>query len=241
MSRVNQNAIRLIMNKKWKSNWYIKLDRNNFSNAMYSDLIIMMYILKLLFQKHWLCEEPVIKRYNNKLIIYLTIIYSSKKANFFQKKKKKRYIKKMLINKLKTICAPSIYYISKVGQLTINSKLIHKRRFYCHSFMIAMYIKQLINKRTRFNQLKKKLKNGFKPRKILTNVTGFKISISGRINGKFRARTQSYFFGSLKRSYINTGLRYTQMSALNIHGLYGIKVWMNVSEKSFRMKHINLK
>lgn len=227
--KVNSNGIRLLLNKKWKSNWYVKLDRNSFSDIMYNDLIIVLYLLRFLFQRHWLATEPYIKRYNKKIIIYFSIFFY-KKGRFFMKKKKKKIIKKKIKVKLKKICAYNLIQITKSNHLIFQIKYLKRKYIYCQSFIIAQYIQKLIEKRTRYGLIIKKVIKELKIKKK-KSLKGYKISISGRINGNFRAKSKSIHKGSLTLSTLSADLRYTQLSGLNIHGLYGIKVWLSFKKK----------
>jgi ribosomal protein S3 len=451
--KTNQNGVRLILNKKWKSKWHVKLDKNNFPNMVYEDFILNQYLLGLFFKKKWLLSNLIIKRYNTQIILYFALLkYKEKslkyqipiylnrkklvkkkrqlvkknKRNFKEKiiylylkkkvskllrqsssnsytfkhyyksiyqkvntklyirntsslsfkfknllkfKKPKKYIKEIILKKLnyliinkneklKTLNEKYMYFyltkkkkkiynrligfklnkvinnnlkrqlkfelllvnkLCKLIKINIKSipksqknlkksnlpflnsysktrfkskylilqnkskcqfflkKINYKSKFMAYKFFyttfghllqynilkitkskylillpifllkqynfknnayyIAYFIKKLIQKRMRFNKIIYKLedklditknKNISKKNSTLKikHLSGYKIIISGKINGKFRAQNKSVIKGVLYFSKINSNLEYISIFGLNIHGIYGIKIWL---------------
>jgi hypothetical protein len=72
--KTNQNGFRLVLNKKWKSKWHIKLDKNNFPNMVYEDFILNQYLLGLFFKKKWLLSNLIVKRYNTQIVLYFALL-----------------------------------------------------------------------------------------------------------------------------------------------------------------------
>lgn len=58
------------------------------------------------------------------------------------------------------------------------------------------------------------------------NMDGFKIQISGRLNGVEMARKESLHFGRVPLQTIDADIGYTAYRALTMSGILGIKIWV---------------
>jgi len=55
---------------------------------------------------------------------------------------------------------------------------------------------------------------------------GFKIQVSGRLNGVEMARKESLHFGRVPLQTIDADIGYTAYRALTLSGILGIKIWV---------------
>ena len=60
----------------------------------------------------------------------------------------------------------------------------------------------------------------------LTKIKGVKIIVKGRLNGVPRAKHKIIVIGDVPVQTISTKLDYSQLTAHNSNGSYGIKVWI---------------
>jgi ribosomal protein S3 len=127
--KTNQNGLRLILNKKWKSKWHIKLDKNNFPNMVYEDFILNQYLLGLFFKKKWLLSNLIIKRYNTQIILYFALLKYKERVLKYRipiylkrkhlLKKKRQLVRKNNRNFKATIIY--LYFKKKVSKLLRKS------------------------------------------------------------------------------------------------------------------------
>jgi small subunit ribosomal protein S3 len=59
---------------------------------------------------------------------------------------------------------------------------------------------------------------------------GFKIKISGRLNGAEIARTEDYLSGQMPLQTIRANIDYGFAEARTTYGIIGIKVWVNIGD-----------
>lgn len=57
-------------------------------------------------------------------------------------------------------------------------------------------------------------------------IRGFKIQISGRINGREKASVLKYSIGTLKLQTIDSKIDFSQKEAITKDGLLGVKIWL---------------
>jgi ribosomal protein S3 len=126
--KTNQNGFRLILNKKWKSKWHIKLDKNNFPNMVYEDFILNQYLLGLFFKKKWLLSNLIIKRYNTQIVLYFALL---------------KYIKE--VSKYKRVPA----YLKKRQLVRKRRKLIRQEKRNFKAKVIYLYFKRKVRKLVR--------------------------------------------------------------------------------------------
>jgi small subunit ribosomal protein S3 len=61
---------------------------------------------------------------------------------------------------------------------------------------------------------------------------GFKIKVSGRLNGAEIARTEDYLSGQMPLQTIRANVDYGFAEAKTTYGIIGVKVWVNLAEAS---------
>lgn len=73
-------------------------------------------------------------------------------------------------------------------------------------------------------------------------VLGFKVEIHGKINGKARKKKKIIFGGSMPLNTINANIKYRFIKIPSKFGIFGLRVWLFLSNKSFyRSKFFNFK
>jgi ribosomal protein S3 len=144
--KTNQNGFRLILNKKWKSKWHIKLDKNNFPNMVYEDFILNQYLLGLFFKKKWLLSNLIIKRYNAQIVLYFSLLkYKERLFKYhipaYLKRKKLVKKKRKLIRKKKRNFKARVIYLYFKKKV---SKLLKKSN--SNSYTFKQYYKFIYQK-----------------------------------------------------------------------------------------------
>ena len=69
------------------------------------------------------------------------------------------------------------------------------------------------------------------PTAIRFGAKGFKIKVSGRLNGAEIARTEDYLSGQMPLQTIRVGVDYGFAEAHTTYGIIGIKVWVNLGDQ----------
>lgn len=70
------------------------------------------------------------------------------------------------------------------------------------------------------------------------NIYGVVIEINGKLNGKTRSQKYLIKCGSMPLSYINANISYSFSKALTRYGIFGIKVWLYGSNKSYYTQRV---
>jgi small subunit ribosomal protein S3 len=65
---------------------------------------------------------------------------------------------------------------------------------------------------------------------IRFGARGFKIKVSGRLNGAEIARTEDFLSGQMPLQTIKANIDYGFAEAKTTYGIIGIKVWINMGE-----------
>jgi len=95
---------------------------------------------------------------------------------------------------------------------------------------IGLYLKHLLEnkglrKRQRFllNNLRRFL---IQNQNLLTNLSGLKIQVNGRLNGRNRSTNYVIHFGRLPLQTFSENVDYIYIPAFTLYGVFGIKVWL---------------
>jgi small subunit ribosomal protein S3 len=92
--------------------------------------------------------------------------------------------------------------------------------------LIAENISYAIERRISFRRAMKKAMG----RAMRSGAEGFKVKVSGRLNGAEMARTEEYTEGNVPLSTLRANIDYGFSEANTTYGKIGVKVWVNKGE-----------
>ena len=198
------------MNKQYTSTWFANI--KNYKKVLLED-----YNVRKLFEKEWVSLikslgvfSLEIKRTVN---LFRLVIYTANSENLYKHTIKKNILTKIFEKKIKNL-------IDKKLNLAIIIQ--QEPKIEIKSFFIAHLIVGQIQKSIPLKKVIREVIARFKNNK----VQGFKIQISGRLDGIEIARTEYSREGSLPLQTLRANICYFQTSALTKYGLLGIKVWV---------------
>jgi small subunit ribosomal protein S3 len=111
---------------------------------------------------------------------------------------------------------------------------------FSEAFFITRYLVQKLEARKAFRPTIKKLmakvqkerkKNGAKRKQP---IQGFKIQLSGRLNGAEIARIETFRYGRVPLQTLKANIDYSYLRAQTKYGIIGIKVWVLKAAKSIK-------
>ncbi len=92
--------------------------------------------------------------------------------------------------------------------------------------LVAEGVAQQLERRIAFRRAMRKAEEAA----IRFGAKGFKIKVSGRLNGAEIARTEDYLSGQMPLQTIRAGVDYGFAEAHTTYGIIGIKVWVNLGD-----------
>lgn len=92
--------------------------------------------------------------------------------------------------------------------------------------LIAEGVAQQLERRIAFRRAMRKAEEAA----IRFGARGFKIKVSGRLNGAEIARTEDFLSGQMPLQTIKANIDYGFAEAKTTYGIIGIKVWINMGE-----------
>ena len=93
--------------------------------------------------------------------------------------------------------------------------------------LVAEGVAQQLERRIAFRRAMRKAEEAA----IRFGAKGFKIKVSGRLNGAEIARTEDYLSGQMPLQTIRVGVDYGFAEAHTTYGIIGIKVWVNLGDQ----------
>lgn len=202
--KVNPNAFRLGISKKWSSKWFATKD--NYINLLKKDHSVRDYLNKKL-NRHFIdnIEIDIEKKKMN------IIIFTARPGVVIGKSGEGVDLLKKNIEKI-------------VNDKTINVNLTVKE--VSHADLSAnIILEQAISEIERRMPFKKVMKKMIDKTKQ-AGAKGAKISMSGRLNGVDIARSETLIHGSIPLHTMRADVDYANGYAHTIYGAVGIKVWI---------------
>lgn len=202
--KINPILFRIGNNKLWNSSYYYHFP---YSNSLLIDLKIRKYLYNYFIAYNYFCDNIIIKKYNYNKSTYIScnIIYSLINSSNLDKNK--------IIKDLQHITKYNNVFIDFNIAPTFYSLPIY------NALLLSKYIAKLIEKRINLKKVLLTLKN-------VDLLKGYKIKISGRLNGASIARNKIYKQGTLPLQSINKSIDYGYTFAYTKYGIIGVKVWL---------------
>lgn len=104
----------------------------------------------------------------------------------------------------------------------VSIKLIRVKNPKGDGSLVARLIRNQLKRRLSFRRVLRSISRQL----IKTNVKGFKIKISGRLNGVERARSSYVSGGRVPLQTLEADITYSFQKALTKYGIIGVKVWI---------------
>ena len=208
--KVNPNGFRIGVNKPHNAVWYANY--NTYGQILNED-----YKIRQFFEKDWGVfyskagiSKLEIKRKVNQLeiLIYATrpkIIDTHNEAN------ENKFIQ--LRDKVKKLVTSS---------KQIRIKVIQVAKTENESSLIARSLADQLEKRVAFRRAMRQVSQRLQK----SGIKGFKIQVSGRLNGAEMARAEWVRDGRVPLQTLRADISYATHRANTIYGVLGIKVWI---------------
>lgn len=246
--KINSKIFHLGISQSWESSWMFT---NNFSNLLLEDLIIRLYLTKLIQTYGGFVQSCLIKRSNFKIFIVLNIIYlkvkkrkKKKKITFFLKKKRLLFLTTIKSDLIRLTSNSDITFkiinnYKKYFKLSPFLKISKKFYPYYSTILFLRYVTLIgsarlfsrylvlqLQKNYKHNNFFEFLKSSLKIQN-LPNCLGLKFELKGRLNGNKRKKKNCYSIGKISLSTLFLNVDYHQTNAFTKYGIIGIKVWLN--------------
>lgn len=198
-------GFRLGITQKHRSNWYTPL--NKYAILVEEDTKIRNYFKNLI--KSASIADITINR--NGLNNQVQLIIETGRPGILVGYKNIG-IKNLISNIKKLISYPCqiLINIKEVEQVNLNANLV-----------ADLLVKKLEERITFKRAIKEALQSSY-----ITNISGIKIQVSGRLNGTEIARTEWVREGRVPLQTLRANINYSIKEARTIYGTLGIKVWL---------------
>ncbi len=202
--KANPIALRLGINKTWKSRWYADKD---YTECLHEDIAIRRFIHKNLKQAG--IAEVVIERTAKKPRITILaarpgIIIGKRGADIDSLKKK----------------------LGEIASQEITLNINEVRKPEMDAVLVAEAIATQLERRVSFRRAMKK---GMQAA-LRVGAKGIRVNCSGRLGGAEIARMEWYREGSVPLHTLRADIDYGVATAFTTYGAIGIKVWIYKGE-----------
>lgn len=96
------------------------------------------------------------------------------------------------------------------------------------AYLVARSVADQLQRRIAFRRAMRKAEEAA----IRFGAKGFKIKVSGRLNGAEIARTEDYLSGQMPLQTIRANVDYGFAEARTTYGIIGVKVWVNMGDQT---------
>jgi small subunit ribosomal protein S3 len=207
--KTNPNGFRISINKTYSSTWYANY-------KVYGDTLKEDYNVRQFFEKKFgsihgkagITKIELLRKINQlELKVYAVrpkaIVLDVNNGNFAHNVK----------DSIRKIVGYSKQIRIKVLQVTESEK---------EGYLVAQYISKRLEKRLAFRKVIRQTTQALQQR----GLKGFKIQVSGRLNGAEIARTEWAREGRVPLQTLRADISYATSLANTIYGILGIKVWI---------------
>ncbi len=211
--KINANAMRLGINKDWKSSWFAR-SKDQYAKNLHQDMAIKDDV-KLAFKQAGL-ETVFVRRSGDKVEVEVTVAKPG--VAIGRGGEGIENVKKALTKKFKT---------------AIDVKITEIKKADTSARIIARSIADGIERR----QPPKLLMASCKEKAIGAGAKGIRIWVSGRIGGNSQARTIKISEGPVPLHTFRAEIDFAKETAQTLDsGLLGVKVWVYNSTKKEEKK-----
>ena len=208
--KVNPNGFRIGVNKPHNAVWYASY--NTYGQILEED-----YKIRQFFEKDWGTfyskagiSKLEIKRKVNQLEI---LIYATrpKIIDTYNEANENKFVQ--LRDKVKKLVS---------GSKQIRIKVIQVAKTENESSLIARSLADQLEKRVAFRRAMRQISQRLQK----SGIKGFKVQVSGRLNGAEMARAEWVRDGRVPLQTLRADISYSTHRANTIYGVLGIKVWI---------------
>jgi len=239
--KVNSLGLRLGINKKWDSKWYIN---HVYCDLLHQDLKIRNFLIRCIEKEGIIFRKCIIRHSSDKTFIFL----HTYGENSEQLKKKMPIIESFLVkfighevvlNHLNLITLDSAY--KKITNKISSELVSFKSKKY---FVTGLEVMNIVTLTGSANLLaifiSTELENNFRHSQFLdfikksipsflsvrSNIKGIRVQVCGRLNGADRSKTDWFREGQVPLHSLKDKVDYSTASAFTVYGVCGIKVWV---------------
>ena len=204
--KVHPYGFRVIFTKNWKSKWYAKRD---YAALLHEDLKLRKELKAKLHGLNAMVSKIDIERAADKVTVR---IFTARPGIVIGRKGAE--IDKLREDLQARLKRPVSVDIQEIKKPEIDAQLV------------AEGVAQQLERRIAFRRAMRKAEEAA----IRFGAKGFKIKVSGRLNGAEIARTEDYLSGQMPLQTIRANVEYGFAEAHTTYGIIGIKVWVNLGE-----------
>jgi small subunit ribosomal protein S3 len=204
--KVHPYGFRVVHTKAWHSKWYSKRE---YAALLHEDLKLRKDLKAQLYGINAMVSKIDIERAADKVTIR---IYTARPGIVIGRKGAE--IEKLREDLQRKLNRPVAVDIQEIKKPEIDAQLV------------AETVAQQLERRVAFRRALRKAEESA----MRFGARGFKIKISGRLNGAEIARTEDYLSGQMPLQTIRTKIDYGFAEARTTYGIIGVKVWVNVGD-----------
>jgi len=204
--KVHPYGFRIVHTKNWKSKWYAKRD---YASLLHEDLKLRKELKAQLHGLNAMVSKIDIERAADKVTVR---IFTARPGIVIGRKGAE--IDKLREDLQARLKRPVSVDIQEIKKPEIDAQLV------------AEGVAQQLERRIAFRRAMRKAEEAA----IRFGAKGFKIKVSGRLNGAEIARTEDYLSGQMPLQTIRANVEYGFAEAHTTYGIIGIKVWVNLGE-----------
>jgi len=225
--KIHPTGFRIGINKSHQSTWFSYY--NTYSKILQED-----YKIRQFFEKEWgkaVITKLEIKRQFGRIELFVHTARTRRIPNLYstpitgtRKKRRRRpkqvistHVVRDLVRKLKSDLNETRKVIVKVHQVAYNANA---------SLLIARSLAEDLEKRVVFRKAMRKTTKRLEKWFKRNFIQGFKIQVSGRLNGNEIARSEWVLKGRVPLQTLKANIGYSAYKALTKYGILGIKVWI---------------
>ncbi len=206
--KVHPFGFRIIFAKNWHSKWYSKRD---YAMLLHEDLKLRKELKTQLHALNAMVSKIDIERAADKVTVR---IFTARPGIVIGRKGSE--IDKLREDLQKKLKRPVAVDIQEIKKPEIDAQLV------------AEGVAQQLERRIAFRRAMRKAEEAA----IRFGAKGFKIKVSGRLNGAEIARTEDYLSGQMPLQTIKANVDYGFAEAKTTYGIIGVKVWVNLPDSA---------
>ena len=204
--KVHPYGFRLIAKRNWHSKWFSKRD---YAVLLHEDLKLRKELKGQLDGLNAMISKIDIDRAADKITVR---IFTARPGIVIGRKGTE--IDKLRDDLQKRLDRAVAVEIQEIKKPEVDAQLI------------AEGVAQQLERRIAFRRAMRKAEEAA----IRFGARGFKIKVSGRLNGAEIARTEDFLSGQMPLQTIKANIDYGFAEAKTTYGIIGIKVWINMGE-----------
>ena len=209
--KTHPTGFRIGVNKKHNSNWFA-----NYANYYYSDALKEDYRIRNFVKKEFATiynKAGVSKLEINRKVNQLELLIHAARPRSIASDSRDNQAIINIKDKLKRLVS---------GSKQIRIKVIQIANSENESSLVAKSIADQIEKRVAFRRAIRQTTQNLQK----VGVKGYKIQVSGRLNGAEIARTEWVRDGRVPLQTLRADISYATQKAFTTYGVIGIKVWI---------------